>query len=67
MENRAEREIFERRDFQVKVRQRYLDLLPRYAGEGVRRVIIDASQSPEKVGEDVWSELEKMPIFKGES
>ncbi|MFP3041695.1 dTMP kinase [Treponema primitia] len=66
LENRPEREIFEYRDFQVEVRQRYRELLPWYAGEGVRTVTIDASQSPEKVAADVWRELEKLPILKGE-
>jgi dTMP kinase len=65
LETRMEKEIFEYRDFQVRVRQRYRDLLPWYSGQGVRTVIIDASQSPEKVGEDVWNELQKMPIFEG--
>jgi dTMP kinase len=59
METRTEKEIYEYRDFQVRVRQRYRDLLPRCTGEGVRAVTIDASQSPEKVGEDVWNELKK--------
>jgi dTMP kinase len=66
LENRPVREIFEYRDFQVQVRQRYRELLPRYAAAGVRVITIDASQSPEKVGEEVWNELKKMPIFKGE-
>jgi dTMP kinase len=63
MENRPEREIFEYRDFQVEVRRRYRELLPRYARGGVRTVTIDASGSPEKVEEEVWSALGKMPIF----
>lgn len=63
LETRAEKEIYEYRDFQVSVRQRYRELLPRYAGEGVRTVTIDASQSPEKVGEAVWNELQKLPIL----
>ncbi|MDR2739559.1 MAG: dTMP kinase [Treponema sp.] len=66
LENRAEKEIFEHRDFQVQVRRRYRELLPWYTGEGVKTVIIDASQSPEKVEEDVWRWIEKMPIFKEE-
>jgi dTMP kinase len=63
MEDREEREIFEYRDFQVKVRKRYRDLLSGYDGGGRRAVTIDASQSPEKVAEDVWSALTEMPIF----
>jgi dTMP kinase len=63
LENRREREIFEYRDFQVKVRERYRDLLPRYALGGTRIVTLDASGSPEKVAEDLWSALKEMPIF----
>jgi dTMP kinase len=63
LESRGEREIFEYRDFQVEVRRRYRELLPRYAGGDIRSVTLDASQSPEKVAEDVWSALTKLPIF----
>ncbi|AEF86884.1 dTMP kinase [Treponema primitia ZAS-2] len=65
MENRPSREIFEYRDFQVQVRRRYREILPRFADGGVRVVTINASQSPEKVGEEIWTAMEKMPIFKG--
>jgi dTMP kinase len=63
MEQRGEKEIFEYREFQVEVRRRYQELLPRYAGEGVRILTIDASQSPGKVAEEVWSALTELPIF----
>jgi dTMP kinase len=62
---RREREIFEYRDFQVEVRRRYRELLPRYAGEDVRAITIDASASPEKVAEEVWSALKELPIVRG--
>jgi dTMP kinase len=63
--NRGEREIFEYREFQVEVRRRYRELLPRYAGEDARAVTIDASGSPEKVAEDVWRALQELPIVRG--
>jgi dTMP kinase len=63
MENRREKEIFEYRDFQIQVRRRYLELLPRYAGSDIRWAAIDASQGPEKVAEELWSALRKLPIF----
>jgi dTMP kinase len=63
IEKRGEREIFEYREFQVEVRRRYQELLPRYAGGGARIITIDASQSPQKVAEDVWSALRELPIF----
>jgi dTMP kinase len=65
LENRREREIFEYRDFQVEVRRRYRELLPRYAGEGTQVATIDASGSPEKVAEEVWSALKELPILTG--
>jgi dTMP kinase len=65
MASRREKEIFEYRDFQVEVGRRYRELLPRYAGEEVRIVTIDASQSPEKVAEDLWSALKELPIVTG--
>jgi dTMP kinase len=63
--SRPEREIFEYRDFQVEVRRRYRELLPRYEREGVRTVTIDASHSPEKVAENLWSALRELPILTG--
>jgi dTMP kinase len=65
MENRPERDIFEYRDFQIEVRRRYLEILPRYAREGVRILTIDAAGSPEKVAEELWRALAEMPIFTG--
>jgi dTMP kinase len=62
-ENRGRREIFEYRDFQVQVRRRYRELLPRYARTDIRSATIDASQDPQKVAEEVWSALREMPIF----
>jgi dTMP kinase len=63
MEDRELKEIYERLDFQMKVRERYLALLPGLEARGVRVKIIDASEGPEKVAEEVWRVLEKLPIF----
>jgi dTMP kinase len=57
MENRELKEIYERLDFQIQVRERYLALLPGLEAGGVRVKIIDASPAPEKVAEEVWSAL----------
>jgi dTMP kinase len=65
MENRPERDIFEYRDFQVEVRRRYRETLPRYARGGVRALTIDASGRAEKVAEELWRALGEMPIFTG--
>ncbi|MDR3343649.1 MAG: dTMP kinase [Treponema sp.] len=63
METRQVKEIYEYLDFQIKVREAYKALLPRYGDQGVRVEIIDASQPPEAVAETVWRGLEKMPIM----
>jgi dTMP kinase len=57
-------EIFEHIEFQEKVRRQYHALFDEYRQAGVRLEIIDASQSVEKVAEDVWKEIAKMPIIK---
>jgi dTMP kinase len=63
LSNRPELEIYERIDFQEKVRERYRSLLGEYRDAGVRVEVIDASHSVEKVAEDVWASLSKMPMF----
>jgi len=64
MAERPSLEIFEHIEFQKKVRQQYHALFDEYRKAGVRLEIIDASQSVEKVAEDVWKEIAKMPIIK---
>jgi dTMP kinase len=63
MENRRVKEIYEYQDFQRRVRERYHTLLPVLEAEGVRVITIDASMGREKVAEETWRALEKMPIF----
>jgi dTMP kinase len=63
MAGRPSLEIFEHIEFQKKVRQQYHALFDEYRQAGVRLEIIDASQSVEKVAEDVWKEIAKMPII----
>ncbi|MDR1030137.1 MAG: dTMP kinase [Treponema sp.] len=64
MEARPVKEIYEYLDFQIQVRERYHSLLPWYAQEGVRVVIIDASQSPQAVAAAIWRALTEMPILR---
>jgi len=61
--SRPSLEIYERLEFQHKVRERYHALLGEYRGGGVRVEIIDASQSVEKVAGEVWRQVSKMPIL----
>ena len=63
LDSRPSLEIYERLDFQKKVRERYHALLDGYRDAGVRVEIIDASQSVEKVAEEVWRQVSKMPIL----
>jgi len=64
MAGRPSLEIFEHIEFQKEVRNRYHALFDEYRKAGVRLEIIDASQSVEKVAEDVWNAIAKMPIIK---
>jgi dTMP kinase len=63
IENRSIKEIFEYRDFQVKVRERYKNLLPWYEEKGTTIVTIDAAKKPDEVAKDVWNALQKLPIM----
>lgn len=63
MSGRAFREIYEYREFQVLVREKYKSLLGMYGGAGVRVEIVDASQSAREVADRVWSITSQMPIF----
>jgi dTMP kinase len=66
LRGRPSLEIYEYRDFQEKVRDRYHALLPLFRDAGVRVEVIDASPPPEEVAESVWRALRKMPIFREE-
>ncbi len=64
IENRCVKEIFEHLDFQVKAQERYKALLSWCEAKGSRVVSVDASKTPEAAAEDVWEELQKLPIMK---
>jgi len=66
LRSRPSLEIYERLEFQKKVRERYHALLGEYRGAGVRVEIVDASQSVENVAAEVWRHIAKMPILRGE-
>ena len=66
LDQRKSLEIYEYFDFQKKVRENYLLFLEKFRIDGARVEIIDASQSKEKVFENVWSAVSKMPIFNKE-
>jgi dTMP kinase len=64
LRGRPSLEIYEYLEFQEKVRDRYLALVPVFQDQGVRVELIDASRSPEEVAESVWREMKKMPIVE---
>jgi dTMP kinase len=65
LEGRPGRDIYEYRDFQVRVREGYKTLLPWYEEQGARIAVIDASGTEEEVAREIWGELQNMSIFKG--
>ena len=60
---RTSLDIYEYLEFQEKARKQYLFFLEKFRDAGVQVEIIDASQNTEKISEDVWRILIKMPIF----
>jgi dTMP kinase len=55
--NRGDREIYEYLEFQIKVRDRYLSLLPAFRAQGSAVVCLDASRRPEEVAGELWKAL----------
>jgi len=64
MKDRSSLEIFEYRDFQEKVRLKYLSLIEIYKKKGAKIEIIDASKNAQEVEEQLWSVIREMPILK---
>lgn len=64
LKSRSTVEIFENREFQVKVREKYKSLLKIYNDAGVRVEMIDASGSEQEVRELIWGVIKEMPIIK---
>jgi len=64
MQGRAVKEIYEHADFQFLVRKKYLALLDECRKDGTRVEVIDASQDPEKVADEVWRALSILPILR---
>ena len=58
------KEIYETLNFQIQVRQRYKNLLPKLTDQGTRIEILDASLPPEKIAQKVLEAVKKMPIFE---
>jgi dTMP kinase len=63
MKNRPSLEIYEYREFQIKVREKYKSLLGTYSSVGVRVETVDAGLTAKEVADKVWSIVSQMPIF----
>jgi dTMP kinase len=63
-QRKEKREIYERLDFQARVREAYLELLPAYESAGIRVYRLDGLQPPEEVAAQIWSAVQEMPIMK---
>jgi len=63
MKNRSSLEIYEYSGFQEKVRERYKSIIKNYRANGAKVEIIDASLSEKEVEDQIWSIINKMPIF----
>ena len=64
LEKRAQKDIYETLDFQLRVRERYLHLLDSCRAEGSRVAVIDASSPVDAVAEAVWQNISLLPIIK---
>ncbi|MDR1307563.1 MAG: dTMP kinase [Treponema sp.] len=60
---RKDREIYEKPDFQQKVRASYLKLLPLLEKEGVRVLFLDGERPPETLAKEIWRAVREMPII----
>ena len=54
---RLEREIFEHEEFQIKVREKYMQVLEVYASSDMDVHIIDGNDPPNVIAEKIWSLL----------
>lgn len=60
--SRSRREIYERLEYQERVRARYLEIL-RHAGETSRVEVIDATAGEQEIAENIWRALEEASIL----
>ncbi len=68
--NRVERrggklEIYEKREFQKRVRDKYHEILPRFAEKEprMRLVTVDAALPVNEISEIIWNEFQNLSIF----
>ena len=61
---KEKQEIYDRLDFQTRVRAAYLELLHGYELAGVRVLLLDAAKPPHELSVEVWSAVCKMPIME---
>ena len=67
LKSRNLKEIYEYREFQIQVRERYKALLPQFRENGVRVEVIDASAPANEVAAEVWNSIQKMRLFQNQA
>jgi dTMP kinase len=64
LKKRSQKDIYERMNFQIKVRERYRSLLDVCRAEGSRVVTIDAAAPVDSVALALWENISALPIMK---
>ena len=62
-ERKGKKEIYERLEFQTRVRAAYLKLIPEYEKSGVRVLSLDGDKDPAQLAREIWVAVCKMPIM----
>jgi len=64
MKDRSSLEIYEYRDFQEKVREKYKSLLTIYSNHGTKVEVIDAAKNEQEVAKRVWEIVSQLKLFQ---
>ncbi|MDR2795197.1 MAG: dTMP kinase [Spirochaetaceae bacterium] len=64
LEKRPHKDIYERLDFQIRVRERYLGLLDSCRAGGSRVAVMDAAAPVDAVAQAVWQNISLLPVIK---
>lgn len=62
---RGTEELFEQAEFQTRVARAYRAVLDAHRKTGVMIAIIDGTQPPEKITDEIWKIIARLPIIKG--
>jgi dTMP kinase len=59
LKNRSQREIYEYQDFQAKADAGYKRVLREFSGSGMKILVIDGTEKPEIIHEQIWELVKK--------